>query len=62
MILVDNVLWSGRIVDADSDDANTVALRAFNDEVASRTDCEAVMLSIGDGLTLIRRTSATAPS
>jgi caffeoyl-CoA O-methyltransferase len=62
VILVDNVLWSGRIVDADSDDANTVALRAFNDEVASRTDCEAVMLSIGDGLTLIRRTSATAPS
>jgi len=62
VILVDNVLWSGRIVDPDSDDANTVALRSFNDAVAARTDCEAVMLSIGDGLTFIRRTSATAPS
>jgi len=28
---------------------------AFNDHVASRPDCEAVMLSIGDGLTFIRR-------
>ena len=38
-------------------DANTTALRAFNDHVAARTDCEAVMLSIGDGVTFIRRTA-----
>jgi caffeoyl-CoA O-methyltransferase len=55
VILVDNVLWDGRVIDADTDDRNTVALRAFNDHVASRADCEAVMLSIGDGLTFIRR-------
>jgi len=36
LILVDNVLWSGRVVDppADDDDDDTVALRAFNDLVA----------------------------
>ena len=57
VILVDNVLWSGRIIDGAATDANTTALRAFNDHVAARTDCEAVMLSIGDGVTFIRRTS-----
>jgi caffeoyl-CoA O-methyltransferase len=55
VILVDNVLWDGRVIDADTDDRHPVALRAFNDHVASRADCEAVMLSIGDGLTFIRR-------
>ena len=35
MILVDNVLWGGRVVDADADDDNTVAIRAFNDMVAA---------------------------
>jgi caffeoyl-CoA O-methyltransferase len=62
VILVDNVLWSGRIIDVGDNDANTVALRAFNDEVAARSDCEAVMLTIGDGLTFIRRTTSPAIS
>lgn len=55
VILVDNVLWGGRIIDASAEDDLTLALRAFNDAVAARDDVEAVMLSIGDGLTLIRR-------
>lgn len=53
-ILVDNVLWSGRIVDAGATDHDTVALRAFNDHVVGRDDCDAVILTIGDGITLIR--------
>jgi caffeoyl-CoA O-methyltransferase len=55
LIVVDNVLWSGAVVDDDVDDANTVALREFNDGVARRNDVHAVMLPIGDGVTLIRR-------
>src|SRR5471030_401851 len=35
LILVDNVLWSGRVVDDDATDDNTVAIRAFNDLVAA---------------------------
>lgn len=54
VILVDNVLWNGRIIDESDDSADTVALRAFNDHVVERTDCEAVMLTIGDGVTMIR--------
>jgi caffeoyl-CoA O-methyltransferase len=55
LILVDNVLWHGQIVDADSDDENTVALRAFNDLVASDDRVDTVMLPISDGLTLLRK-------
>ena len=36
MILVDNVLWGGRVVDpSDTDDDDTEAIRAFNDMVAA---------------------------
>ena len=55
LIAVDNVLWSGRVVDPDAEDADTVAIRAFNDHVAADPRVEAVMLSVGDGVTLIGR-------
>jgi caffeoyl-CoA O-methyltransferase len=55
VICVDNVLWSGRVVDEAADDADTRAIRAFNDLVAADERVEAVMLPVADGLTLIRR-------
>jgi caffeoyl-CoA O-methyltransferase len=54
-ILVDNVLWDGRVVKSDADDENTVAIRAFNDTVAHDDRVDAVMLPIADGLTLARK-------
>ena len=54
-ILVDNVLWDGRVVKSDADDENTVAIRAFNDKVASDARVDTVMLPIADGLTLLRK-------
>ncbi len=54
-ILVDNVLWDGRVVKPDADDENTVAIRAFNDKVANDTRVDTVMLPIADGLTLARK-------
>ena len=54
-ILVDNVLWDGRVVKPDADDENTVAIRAFNDKVAHDDRVDAVMLPIADGLTLARK-------
>jgi len=55
VILVDNVLWMGAVIDPKADDGDTVAIRNFNDRVAadSRVDC--VMLPIADGLTLLRK-------
>ena len=54
VILVDNVLWSGRVADPEADDDNTRHIRAFNDMVAADTSVERVILPISDGLTLIR--------
>jgi caffeoyl-CoA O-methyltransferase len=57
VILVDNVLWGGRIIDASVTDENTLALRAFNDHVVADPRVDQVMLPISDGLTLITLTS-----
>jgi caffeoyl-CoA O-methyltransferase len=54
MIVVDNTLWSGAVVDPSVSDADTVAIRAFNDAVAARSDIVAFMLPVGDGITIIR--------
>lgn len=55
VILVDNVLWGGDIVDASGADDTTVALRAFNDMVVADYRVEVVMLPIADGLSVIRK-------
>ncbi len=55
LIVIDNVLWSGTVVGDEDQDESTVALRALNDDIASRDDIHAVMLPIGDGVTMIRR-------
>jgi caffeoyl-CoA O-methyltransferase len=54
LILVDNVLWSGRVLDDDPQDADTVAIKRFNDHVAADDRLDVVMLPVGDGLSLIR--------
>jgi caffeoyl-CoA O-methyltransferase len=55
VILVDNVLWMGAVIDPEANDANTVAIRRFNDLVAADPRVECVMLPITDGLTLLRK-------
>jgi caffeoyl-CoA O-methyltransferase len=55
LLLADNVLWSGRIVDDTADDGDTQALRAFNDMVAGDDRVEQVLLTAFDGLLLARK-------
>lgn len=57
LIVADNVLRDGRVLDASDQTEGIVAMRAFNDRVASDPRVEAVMLTIRDGVTLIRRVS-----
>jgi len=59
-ILVDNVLWSGAVIDPADTSRDTVALREFNDHVAQRDDLDAVILTVGDGITMIRPRTAPA--
>jgi len=57
LIVVDNTLWGGRVVDErePDPDESTLALRRFNDRVARDDRVTSVMLSVRDGVTLIRR-------
>ena len=54
LIVADNVLWNGAIVDPEANDDNTLALRRFNDHVAADDRVDRVMLPVSDGLTLAR--------
>jgi caffeoyl-CoA O-methyltransferase len=55
LIAVDNVLWSGRVLDPADQTDDTVAIRAFNDFVPTDERVTAVMLTVRDGVTLLRR-------
>ncbi len=56
ILLVDNTLWSGRVIpDSGFDDEDTLALRKFNDHVAADQRVTVAQLTIGDGLTIIRK-------
>jgi caffeoyl-CoA O-methyltransferase len=55
VILVDNTLWAGAIIDESVDDDQTLALRAFNDAVAVDDRVDTALLTLGDGLTLLRK-------
>jgi len=54
LILVDNVLWGGSVVDSSANDESVLAIRRFNAHVAADERVDCVMLPISDGLTLLR--------
>ncbi len=55
LILVDNVLWSGAVVDPARDDEDTEAIRDFNRSLADDPRISLSLVPIGDGLTLARK-------
>lgn len=55
LVLIDNVLWSGRVADPAIDDADTQALRDLNAKVHRDERVDASLLGIGDGLLLARK-------
>ena len=56
LLLVDNTLWSGRVVDAGGRRRrHRRPSQAFNDQVAADDRVERYILPVGDGLTLIRK-------
>lgn len=54
VILVDNVLWSGKIVDEQARDKSTQALRDFNQKCLDDPRVDKMLLPLRDGLYMLR--------
>lgn len=54
-ILADNVLFHGQVLDEELKGKNAIAIQAFNEHVAADPRVEQVMLTIRDGITMIRK-------
>lgn len=52
VIAIDNVLWSGTVIDQTRQDEDVVAIRALNDKVYADDRVDISMVPVGDGLTL----------
>lgn len=55
VIIADNVLWSGKVLDEKHTDKSTTALRAYAQKVQAHPDWENVMVPLRDGLLLARK-------
>jgi predicted O-methyltransferase YrrM len=58
LIVVDNTLWDGRVVDPSVRDVDTQAIRAFNKRLKDDLRIDLSLVPIGDGLTLARKRAA----
>jgi predicted O-methyltransferase YrrM len=55
LILCDNMLWSGRVIDATAHDKDTDALRALNAKAGKDERVDVALLSVGDGILIARK-------
>ena len=55
LIAIDNVLWSGAVLDPKKRDADTAALRALNLKIRDDARVDSALLTVGDGLMLARK-------
>ena len=55
LIAIDNVLWSGAVLDPEKRDADTAALRALNLKIRDDARVDSALLTVGDGLMLARK-------
>jgi caffeoyl-CoA O-methyltransferase len=58
LIVADNTLWSGRVIDPANTEASTVALRQFNERLHRDERVDLSLVPVGDGLTLARKREA----
>ena len=55
LLLIDNVLWGGKVADPTVEDDDTLAIRALNRKIHTDERVTAVLLPVADGLTLARK-------
>ncbi|MEQ8267875.1 MAG: class I SAM-dependent methyltransferase [Parvibaculum sp.] len=55
LIAINNTLWGGAVVETKKGDADAEAFKALNLKIAHDARVEAVLLTVGDGVTLVRK-------
>jgi len=55
LIIIDNVLWHGEVVDKNNNKKYTNIIRDFNEHVKNDKKTEQVIIPLGDGLTVCRK-------
>ena len=55
LIIIDNVLWYGNVVNKKSNDKNTLSIREFNSYINKDKRTENLIIPIGDGFTICRK-------
>ena len=55
LILIDNVLWKGDVIDENKNDTMTNIIRDFNTHIKNDDKIEKTILPIGDGVTICRK-------
>lgn len=58
VVIADNTLWDGKVIDEKERDEQTVTIREFNDRMAASKKFEKLILPIRDGLTIMYKISA----
>jgi len=54
LIIIDNVLWHGEVVDVKNNDKFTLNIREFNEFVSKDKRVEQIIIPLGDGMTVCR--------
>ncbi len=55
LIALDNMLWSGRVADAQQHDTDTDAIRTLNAKIHADARIDAALLTVGDGVMVVRK-------
>ena len=55
LMLLDNVLWDGRLIDDADQELATTVIRALNEKIHNDERISLSMLPVGDGLTIVRK-------
>jgi caffeoyl-CoA O-methyltransferase len=55
LILIDNVLQGGRVVDQDANDESVTVIRELNDSLVADERVRVVLLPIGDGVSVVQK-------
>jgi predicted O-methyltransferase YrrM len=55
LIIADNVLWSGRVLNAENEDESTQALHAYNQKIQADERVSNILFAVRDGLMIARK-------